>query len=173
MKISIVLLLLSSLSFAEPIAEVEFKAMGQKVTATSKIVKGKVVVQNGEYIPQNVSVDLKTLTTNMAPRDDHMRNKYLEVGKYPEAILTSGKGKDGNGIGKIKIKGIEKDIKGTYKALNDKEVEAKFDLNLPDFGITGIRYAGVGVKDNVSVRVVLPLEKGAATAAAPAPAKKK
>lgn len=167
MKISIVLLMLSSLAYTEPVADVDFHVtMGKKFTATAKGVKGKVVVQNGEYIPQGVSVDLKTLTTKMDLRDDHMKNKYLEVGKFPEAVLVSGRGKDGRGIGKIKIRGVEKEIKGTYKPLNDKEVEAKFDLNLPDYKISGIRYMGIGVKDTVNVRVVLPLEKAAATAAA-------
>jgi polyisoprenoid-binding protein YceI len=170
MKISIVLMLLSSFVFAETGVEVDFKVtMGKTFTAKTKSVKGKVVQQNGELIPQGIVVDLKTLTTDMGLRDDHMKNKYLEVGKYPEAVLTTGKGKDGKGTGKIKIRGVEKDISGVYKILNDKEVEAKFDLNLPDYNITGIRYMGVGVKDKVNVRVVVPLEK---TSLAAAPAKK-
>lgn len=168
MKFSIVLLLLSSLVWAESNVDVDFRVSGgKKFTASTKNIKGKVVLQNGEYIAQGIVVDLKSLSTGMGLRDDHMKNKYLEVSKFPEAVLTVGKGKGGNGIGKIKIRGVEKDIKGTYKQLNDKEVEAKFDLNLPDYNITGIRYLGVGVKDTVSLRVVVPLEKTAATAAAP------
>ena len=169
MKILILFLAFSSFAFAEPGVEADFKVTGGKtITATTKSVKGKVVLQNGEYVAQGIVVDLKTLTTKMDLRDEHMRNKYLEVGKYPDAVLTSGKGKDGKGTGKIKIHGVEKDISGVYKPLNDKEVQASFDINLPDFNISGIRYMGIGVKDAVNIRVIVPLEKGPVTATAPA-----
>lgn len=175
MKMALVAFLVSGIGFAKPGVEVDFKVTGGKTfTASTESVKGKVVLQNNEYVAQGIVVDLKTLTTKMDLRDDHMKNKYLEVGKYPEAILISGKGKDGKGVGKIKVHGVEKEISGTYKAINDKEVEAKFDLNLPDFKIEGIRYMNIGVKDTVNLRVIVPLEKGPATAVAPAaPAKKK
>lgn len=164
MKISILLLMISFFSFAEPSAEVDFKVtMGPTFTATTKSVKGKVVLKNDEYIAQNIIVDLKTLSSKMDLRDDHMKNKYLEVEKYPEAILVFGKGKDGKGVGKIKIRGIEKEIKGTYLPLNSKEVEAKFELSLSDFNIKA-QYKGIGVKDIISLRVVVPLEKSAAVA---------
>lgn len=167
MKISIVLMVLGNLAFGEPGVEVDFKVTGGKtITATTKNIKGKVVFQNNQYVAQGIVVDLKTLTTKMDLRDEHMKNKYLEVSKYPEAVLASGSGKGGKGTGKIKIRGVEKEISGTYKAINDKEVEAKFDLNLPDFNISGIRYLGVGVKDTISLRVVVPLEKGVVAAAA-------
>jgi polyisoprenoid-binding protein YceI len=174
MKISVLMLVLCSWAFGKTGVEVDFKVTGGKTfTATTESVKGKVVLQNNEYVAQGIVVDLKTLTTKMDLRDDHMKNKYLEVGKYPEAILSSGKGKDGKGVGKIKIHGVEKDFQGTFKALNDKEVEAKFDLNLPDFNISGIRYMGIGVKDTINLRVIVPLEKAVATAPAAAVKPKK
>lgn len=168
MKFSIVLLLLSSFALAETGVNADFKVTGGKTfTATTKDVKGKVILQNGEYIAQGIVVDLQKLTTGMSLRDDHMRNKYLDVKKFPDAVLTVGKGKAGNGIGKLKYRGVEKEIKGTYKQLSDSEVEAKFDINLSDYNVTGINYMGIGVKDTVNVRVVVPLEKAPATAAAP------
>lgn len=169
MKSIFALLVICSFAFSEPNAEVDFKVSGGvNFKAKTKDVKGKVVMKNNEYIAQGVAVDLKNLSTGMGLRDDHMKNKYLEVTKYPEAILVAGKGGNGKGTGKIKIRGKEKDITGTYKAISDKEVEAKFDINLSDFDIKGIRYLGVGVKDTVSVTVIVPLEKAAAAPAAPA-----
>jgi polyisoprenoid-binding protein YceI len=168
MKFSIVLLLLSSFVFAEPGVDADFLVTGgKKFTASTKNVKGKVILKNGEYIAESIVVNLKDLSSGMGLRDDHMRNKYLDVAKYPEAVLVMGKGKGGTGIGKLKYRGVEKEIKGTYKQLSDKEVEAKFDLNLPDYNISGIRYMGIGVKDTVNVRVVVPLDKGPVTVAAP------
>lgn len=165
MKVSIVLLMIGGFASAEPVADVDFKVtMGPTFTATTKSVKGKVVSKNGEYIAENIIVDLKTLTTKMDLRDDHMKNRYLEVNKYPEAVLVMGKGKDGKGTGKIKIRGVEKEIEGTYKPLSDKELEAKFDLSLAAFNIKA-DYKGIGVKDIVKLRVVVPIERSPAAIA--------
>lgn len=127
--------------------------------AKTKEVKGGITLKNNEVVADKIVVDLKSLTTGMGLRDDHMKKKYLEVDKNPEAVLLIGKGKDGKGEGKIKIRGVEKDIKGTYKLIGDKELEATFDLSLADFKISGIRYMGMGVKDTVKVTVNVPVKK--------------
>lgn len=127
--------------------------------AKTKTVTGAVTIKNNEVIAEKITVDLKSLTTDMGLRDDHMKKKYLEVDKYPEAVLTLGKGKGGKGEGKLKFRGIEKDIKGTYKIIDNKEVEAQFDLNMADFKISGIRYMSMGVKDIVNVTVTVPIKK--------------
>lgn len=151
--------------------------------AKTKEIKGGVTLKNGEVAAEKIVVDLKSLSTGMGLRDDHMKKKYLEVEKFPEAVLVLGKGKDGKGEGKIKIRGVEKEIKGTYKLIGDKEVEANFDLSLNDFKISGIRYMSMGVKDTAKVSVTVPVEKVATAApsvktpvakpaVAPAPVKK-
>lgn len=127
--------------------------------AKTKEVKGAVTLKNKEVIADKIVVDLKSLTTGMGLRDDHMKKKYMEVEKFPEAVLSIGKGKDGKGEGKLKFRGIEKDIKGTYKLIGDKEVEASFDLSLAEFKISGIRYMGMGVKDTVKITVNVPVKK--------------
>jgi polyisoprenoid-binding protein YceI len=81
----------------------------------------------------------------------------LETTKFPEAVLVSAKGKGGKGTGKIKIRGVEKDISGTYK-VQGKVLSADFKLNLSDFGMTDINYMGVGVEDTVTLHVTLPVK---------------
>lgn len=160
MKFFLVVSLFNCFVLAENLAKVDFKVSGGiSFSAKTSDIKGKVILQNNEVTAQGIVVNLKNLSTGMSLRDDHMKNKYLEVPKYPEAFLVMGKGKDGKGKGKVKIKGIEKDIEGTYKILDNKELEAKFDLKLEDFNIKGIRYMNIGVKDLVSLTVVVPLEK--------------
>ena len=128
--------------------------------AETEVVSGSAVLtKNSEIMVNEVSVDLKSLSTSMSLRDDHMKNKYLEVDRFPKATLILGKGKDGVGEGKIKIRDIEKVINGTYKILSDTELEAIFNLNLADFDIKGIRHLGIGVKDLVKVTVVVPYKK--------------
>jgi polyisoprenoid-binding protein YceI len=162
----------TGLAFAEVgvVVDCKLSPMGS-FQAKTKDVKGSVVIKNNEVQADNISVNLKTLTTEMPLRDDHMKNKYLEVDKYPDATLILGKGKDGKGEGKIKIKGVEHAVSGTYKLVSDNELRAEFDINLSDYKISGIRYLSVGVKDQAKIVVNVPVRKEAA-APTPAPAQK-
>ena len=126
--------------------------------AETKDVTGQVTVKGGEVQADKIVVSLKNLDSGIALRDNHMKNKYLEVAKFPEAILTMGKGKGGQGTGTIKIKGIEKPVKGTYQ-VKGAVVEANFDLKISDFGITGVKYMGAGVGDTIQLAVSIPVKK--------------
>lgn len=129
---------------------------GQFEAKTDKI-EGDVVYQSGKVLAQNVRVPLETLKTGIDLRDEHMKEKYLEVKKYPYAILVMGEGSNGQGKGEIEIRNIRKPISGTYK-IQGKMIEAQFNLKLSDFGIKGIRYMGVGVKDEATVIVKMPVK---------------
>ena len=126
--------------------------------AETKEVTGAVVVKGTEVQADKIVVSLKNLDSGISLRDNHMRNKYLEVAKFPEAILTMAKGRGGQGTGTIKIKGIEKPVKGTYQ-IKGSVVEANFDLKISDFGITGVKYMGAGVGDTIKLTAVVPVKK--------------
>jgi polyisoprenoid-binding protein YceI len=128
----------------------DFKAKTDKVT-------GNAVKKGASFEASNVVVDLKSLKTERDGRDTHMKEKYLQVDKFPTATLISAKGTGGKGTGKIRIRGIEKDISGTYKEVG-KNIEAQFPLKLSDFGINDVGYKGVGVEDKVTVHIVLPVK---------------
>jgi polyisoprenoid-binding protein YceI len=139
------------------VTEINLKPAGS-FKATTKEIQGEAT-QVGEAVQaSNVIVKLKNLKTGIALRDKHATEKYLEVEKYPEAILVSATGTNGKGTGKLKIRGIEKDIEGTYN-IAGPELTAEFPIKLSDFGISGIRYLGVGVSDDVKLQVTLPLKK--------------
>jgi polyisoprenoid-binding protein YceI len=121
-------------------------------------VKGNATMKGNEVQAQNIVVNLKSLKTGVELRDKHTL-KHLEVDKFPTAILVLAKGKDGKGTGKIRIRGVEKTIEGTYK-ISGNDLEAEFKLNLPDFKIVGIKYMGIGVEDQVTLHVVVPIKKG-------------
>lgn len=126
--------------------------------ATMNEISGSVTVKGDTITANDVRVKLANLKTGMSLRDKHTKDKYLEVKKFPEAILTIGSGKSGKGTGKLKIKNIEKDISGTYKIVGNN-VLAEFPIKLSDYGIKGIKYMGVGVDDNVMVHVEMPIKK--------------
>lgn len=147
--------------FAQVTVDVVLNPMGNFKAKTESIT-GNAVVNGTDVSAQNIKVDLRTLKTGLELRDKHTQ-KYLNTAKNPEAILSIAKGKNGKGIGRIKINGIEKQIKGTYKVVGQK-LEADFNLNISEFDIKDVNYMGVGVEDEVKVHVVVPL--GAAPVAA-------
>lgn len=154
----IVASLVSAAAFAQSsaIVDVTLNPMGDFKAKTSQI-KGFAVVKGDTVSAQNIVVSLKSLKTGVELRDKHTL-KYLEVGKHPNAVLLSAVGKGGKGQGKIQIKGIVKDIKGTYQ-VDGGFLKARFALKLSDFGITDISYMGVGVEDEVMLNVAVPIKK--------------
>ncbi len=136
--------------------------------ATMKNVKGSATLAGGKISAKNVIIDLKTLTTGLELRDDHAKNKYLEVAKYPEAVLVEASGENGKGQGLLKFHGKEGPISGTYKVIDGKSVIAEFKIKLSAFGITEINYRGIGVEDDVKFEVQLPIVAALASATAPA-----
>lgn len=149
-------LLFSQLSFAQSaIVDVVLNPMGDFKAKTTD-VKGYAYKEGDKVKAQNIIVNLKSLKTSIESRDKHAQ-KYLETDKHPEAILSAAVGENGKGKGKIKIKGIEKVVEGTYKIQGDK-LAANFKLKLSDFKIEGINYMGVGVEDEVVLNVVVPLK---------------
>lgn len=136
--------------------KVSLSPAGNFIAKTEEI-KGQATLSNGQVKADNIVVELKTLTTGISLRDEHLKNKYLEVEKFPEAILTAGSGKDGKGKAQLKVHGIQKEIDGTYELdQKTKELNATFNIKLSDFGITGIKYLGVGVKDDVKITATIP-----------------
>jgi polyisoprenoid-binding protein YceI len=152
----VVLIFASQLAFAENVVvSVVLNPMGDFKAKTNDIT-GFATVKGTEISAENVVVKLTNLKTSIELRDKHVQ-KHLETTKYPDAVLVSAKGKDGKGTGTIKIHGVEKPISGTYKIVG-KNVEADFDLNLPDFNITDLSYMGVTVEDKVKLHVILPIK---------------
>ncbi len=113
-----------------------------------------------------VRVPLKNLSTGIALRDDHMRNKYLEVGTYPNAELTVDRsalrfptGSDpvsGDATGTMAMHGKTKSTSFHYnvgKSGNTYRVAGTIHLDIRDYGITVPTYLGVTVKPDVDVEV--------------------
>lgn len=127
----------------------DFKAKTTEVVGQAQVV-GDVVRAN------NIVVKFAGLKTGLELRDKHTQ-RYLDAPNFPEAILTSAVGKAGKGTGKLKIRGIEKDVEGTYKIAGNI-LNADFKVNISDYGIKDINYMGVGVEDTVVIHVSVPIK---------------
>ncbi len=114
-------------------------------------------------------VDLATLGTGIELRDDHLRDRYLEIERGPafrHAVLTgitlrdSLPDRDGRHetafTGTLTLHGAEREIEGEA-ALQRRDgrlrVEATLSLSLEAFDIPPPRYLGVGVRDEVRITV--------------------
>jgi polyisoprenoid-binding protein YceI len=116
----------------------------------------------------SLAVDLRTIDTGIALRNDHLKEKYLEVDKgagYEQAVLSDvvlqGLNADlptgkGSFSGSLMLHGVKKTVTGPAEirqAGPGWRVRASFPVNLPDYNIDKPRYLGVGVKDTVQVSV--------------------
>ncbi len=154
--ISLVFGLMSLSVFAGKGVVVNVDVPGMSFQAKSSKIKGDVTKAGDSFKADKLSVKVKTLKTEMDLRDEHLREK-LDYKKHSDIQVTGGVAKDGKGSATIEIKGVKKPVSFTYKE-NGKLFVAKFSLSLKDFGITGISYMGLGVKDQVTVEASVPIK---------------
>jgi polyisoprenoid-binding protein YceI len=142
-------------------AKVGFEATGPAGLKIDGATGDLAVADSGGNVV--LTVPLGNLTTGIGLRDKHMREKYLEVPKYPSAVLTvprsalklapSGK-VEGDVQGTVQLHGQTKAVPVHYDATADGQgfaAHGKFRINMGDFGITVPTYLGVTVKPDVDV----------------------
>jgi polyisoprenoid-binding protein YceI len=144
--------------------------IGGSFDAKTTALSGSVTA-NASHSPAfdgSVAVDLRTLDSGISLRNEHLREKYLEVDKgpgYDQAVLSeidlkglnpeapAGKG---SFTGSLTLHGVKKTVTGTVdvrQAGDGLRVKASFPINLSDYNIAPPRYLGVGVKNTVQVEV--------------------
>ena len=138
-------------------------------------IKGEGGVPQGELtgdenqITGTIEVPLAPITTGIGMRDRHMKEKYLEVEKFPKAILTIKKMKlPANSLkgdftldqvsydGEIEIHGVKKPMQGVAKLErkgNTITTESGFKAKVSDFGISIPSFAKITMADEVDVKV--------------------
>jgi polyisoprenoid-binding protein YceI len=144
--------------------------VGGSFQAKTSAISGQLAPDpsNPSKLTGDMAVDLKTLDSGISLRNTHMRENYLEVGKgngFDRAVLSEitlggGDVTTVNGsttfTAMLQVHGTKKPVSGQAKVTrsgSDVRVEASFPVSLPDFGVAEPRYLGVGVKDQVQVRV--------------------
>jgi polyisoprenoid-binding protein YceI len=120
---------------------------------------------NSQPLDGDLAVDLQTLETGIGLRDDHLRKKYLEVERgpaYAQARLKNIRVDKLSGKTPFRavltLHGQTKEITGTADIKPEGDgyrLNASFPVRVSEFGIPEPTYLGVGVKDEVVVRVNL------------------
>ena len=135
--------------------DVKLSPAGSFKAETTK-VKGFAQKKGDTITAENVEVDIVSLKTGVDLRDQHLK-KRLEVEKHPTAKLIKAEGKGGKGKATVEVKGVKKEVTGTYKIVGSN-LEAKFPMSLASLDVKDVKYMGVGAKDEVIVTVTIPIK---------------
>lgn len=140
-------------------SSVEFKAVGPgglKINGKSNVVQ---VADDDKNV--TVTVPLGNLDTGIGMRNTHMKEKYLEVGKYPNATLVVPRtaagypnGGSGDTTGTLTLHGVSKPVSFHYdvkKEGGEFAVNGSVHINMSDFKIEQPSFAGATVKPDVDV----------------------
>jgi len=128
-----------------------------RINGAGGAAEGKLEAADGK-VSGELTVQLADYTTGLDLRDHHMKEKYLDVAKYPAAklVLASqpyAEGKESTISGDLTIKDVTKAVKITFTATG-KNVQAKFKINIKDYPSIGVpAHLGITVADEVEVLV--------------------
>lgn len=153
--------------------QVEFEAIGRpsmlKIHGVGVAPEGQFRIENGA-LRGSASFDLSTLDTGIGLRNRHMKEKYLETEKYPQATLRLENVPLGAHFNetdaatlekipfsaKLLLHGVEKSVQGEariQKKNTSIEVVARFSIKIADFAIPTPGFAGITMADEVNVSV--------------------
>ena len=146
--------------------------LGGSFEARTASLRGTLLLDTSRPIALtgDLLVDLRTLDSGIGLRNEHLRDVYLEVGRgegFDTAVLSGIALGDVDAetfhgrtrfSGTLLLHGSRNTITGQAEIVRQPgsvRVEATFPLALADYGITKPQYLGVGVRDQVQVRVSL------------------
>lgn len=144
---------------------IEFQAKGPlvKVNGKGEGAKGILLIKENK-VTGSLKLDLTSLDTGISLRDDHMKNKYLQVKDHPEAVLEltevilpkNFKGKtDFKGV--LSLHGVQKPVVGKIKLKGIKsgkvQMSADFKIKFSDFNIELPSFKLVSVGEDIKIKV--------------------
>jgi len=142
--------------------------IGGDFEAKTTAMSGDVTPAAGGAVKGTLAVDLMKLETGISLRDRHLRNNYLEVQKGPDyavAKLVNLKVEKLPGKGTLRglltLHGQQREVAGVAEIVPQGagyRVEASFPVKISEFSIPEPTYLGVGVKDEITIRVKLNAE---------------
>jgi polyisoprenoid-binding protein YceI len=135
-----------------------FKVTGSTTDLSVAEADGNVVI----------TVPLANLNTGIDLRDHHMKEKYLEVPKYPSAVLTiarsalrvpaGGERVEADAPGTLTLHGQTHPVSVHYDAKQEGPAylaHGRFHINMNDYGVNVPSYLGVTVKPDIDVSASL------------------
>lgn len=151
---------------------IKIKGEGQKISGEIKSALDSSTPGNS-ILNGQVVVELSDLDTGVSLRNEHMKDKYLQIKKYPQAKVNikdlKVKTED---LKKLKISKntvqVEIEIHGERKnvdveySVDNGDLQTNFELKISDFKIEIPSYMGITVADKVKVSLKTSLSKKSA-----------
>lgn len=155
--------------------QISFTAIGKpgflKIKGESKKQgpQGSLLLENG-MAKGDFTFEMQNLETGIAMRDEHMKEKYLEVKKFPQSKLEINtlpvsdeelkKDFEKPFSGSLQLHGVKKDVNGNIRwSAKEQKAQASFEIAVSDFAIEIPKYLGVTVSDKVQIEVQTILKK--------------
>jgi hypothetical protein len=144
-------------------ADVSFTAIGPGGLRIVGRTSDLGVADNGYWL--TLTASLLKLDTGIPMRDAHMREQYLQVGRYPNAQLRVDRallkfpdesGAEGTATGTMTIRGESRHVSLHYRAARVGAVlhiTGEAQINMTDYGVHVPPYLGMTVKPYVALRV--------------------
>ena len=151
-------------------SHVTFRASGPAGLKIEGTTSDLAVAEQGGNV--TITVPLSNLVTGISLRDRHMKEKYLEVPKFPAATLViarsalklpSGDGVEADAPATVTIHGQTKPVSVHYdakRAGNSIAAHGSFRVNMHDFGVEVPSYLGVTVRPDVDVSATFRVSDG-------------
>ncbi len=144
-----------------------FTAVGKpgflRITGENGVPTGTISIEPGKRLASSdIHVPLAPLTTGIDMRDHHMKEKFLQTEKFPEATFKAnelafpgGKLPESAEVpGTFTVHGVSKPVTATVtiKAVDKGfDCETDFEITVSDFGMDIPSFAGVTMADKVKV----------------------
>jgi polyisoprenoid-binding protein YceI len=151
-------------SLAIKSGKVEFLAIGKpsflKVRGVGTAPVGELKL-SGTKASGEFTFDLSSLDTEIALRNEHMKDKYLEVGKFPKAIIRfkdidAKEGSKSTIPAELELHGVKKTVSMDAELKPEgesKKATGTFKFKLTDFGIAIPSHLGITIADEVTVTI--------------------
>lgn len=156
---------------------VETLAVGKptfiKIRGKGEPPKGELRVE-GKKVTGHLEFQVASLDTGIEMRNEHMREKYLQVKEHPTAKLeikdlslkdefnlATPKVEEQPFSGDLTLHGVTKPVTGKFTVGKNADVNAEFKIKLSDYKIEIPKYLGVTVADEVNVEVKIDALKAA------------
>ena len=146
-------------------AGVKFLAIGNpsaiRIQGEGKTLTAEKTEWKDGKVSGNFRVPLDSLETGIAMRDRHMKEKYLETAKFPNAdfeLSPCALGETETKCdGKLTLHGVTKPVsvrvKGSPAGDKRMKIDAGFSVKLSEFGIAIPKFANVTVAEDVEITV--------------------
>jgi hypothetical protein len=129
--------------------------------AKTNLTSGYAFERNGVLGATPIQVSMGSFKTGVELRDAHMKQR-LETTKFPFAKMSEiQQKKKGKCTGLLEYRSFKKKVDFTCeKESNESWIKAEMKLSIPEFHPQGeLQYMGVGVEDEVTVRIRVPIRK--------------